>query len=86
MISFMTVEKKKKKNYRFKTVQWLPAAQAGEKDWLHQGELEGSGGGGIETVTYLDCDGYTTICQKSQNCILKRVNWTLCKCILIKKF
>lgn len=55
----MTVEKGKK-NYRCKTVQWLPGAQAGEKDWLHKGELECSGGGGIETVTYLDCVGYTT--------------------------
>lgn len=42
----------------------MPGAQAGEKDWLHQGELEGSGGGGIETVTYLDGDGYKTIWAK----------------------
>lgn len=58
--------------HEWKTDQWLPGAQVGEKDWLHQGELEEFVEGDIGTVTYLDCDdGSTTICQSSQNCILK---------------
>lgn len=52
-----------------------------KRDWLQKrhGGILGADG----TVVYLDCDGgYTTVFQNSKNCVLRRVNFTICRLYL----
>ena len=67
----------KRQNFRQKTDQWLLKAGGGEGQTT-KGRRKSGGDGTF--VLYLDCgSGYVTvcICQKSQNCTLTRVDFTV---------
>lgn len=73
---YMTLQKR----LNYKTEQWLPWNRSEGKYWLQKNKNFFWGGVmKIFCIFIVVVVTWLCICQKSQNCKLKRVNFTICK-------